>query len=74
MKGLIDVDAERKRLEKQIGKLRSERTQSSAKLDNERFVNNAPAAVVQQERDRLTDFDRQLDQLGERLARLDALD
>ena len=74
MKGLIDVDAERKRLEKQIGKLRSEQTQSNAKLDNERFVNNAPAAVVQQERDRLAEFDRQLDQLGERLARLDALD
>ena len=74
MKGLIDLDAERKRLEKQIGKLRSERAQSNAKLDNERFVNNAPAAVVQQERDRLADFDRQLDQLNERLTRLDALD
>ncbi|MEM8815266.1 MAG: valine--tRNA ligase [Pseudomonadota bacterium] len=74
MKGLIDVDAERQRLNKQIDKLKAERSRSETKLGNPRFVNNAPAAVVEQERERLADFDRQLEQLSEQLGRLDALD
>jgi valyl-tRNA synthetase len=73
MKGLIDVDAERKRLEKQLGKVQADLDRARAKLDNPRFVNNAPADVVTQEKQRAADFERQIAQLGEQLEKLDAL-
>ena len=74
MAGLIDVDAERTRLEKQRGKLDAELKKARGKLGNPNFVNNAPAAVVTQEKQRLADFERQLASLGEQLERLDDLD
>ncbi len=73
MKGLIDVDAERARLEKQVARVRADLAKAKAKLGNEKFVNNAPPAVVAQERERKTDFERQLDALSEQLGKLDLL-
>jgi valyl-tRNA synthetase len=73
LKGLIDIDAERARLEKQVRKLEAERKKSEGKLGNQNFVNNAPAAVVSQERDRLADFERQLEQLAGQQERLDLI-
>ena len=65
MKGLIDVEAERARLDRQIGKVRADLAKSEGKLGNESFVNNAPAAVVRQEQERVADFKKTLSQLGE---------
>jgi valyl-tRNA synthetase len=73
LKGLIDIDAERSRLEKQVRKLEAERKKCQGKLGNQNFVNNAPAAVVSQERDRLADFERQLAQLAGQQERLDLM-
>ena len=73
MKGLIDVDAERQRLAKQRGKVEAEIGKTRGKLGNEKFVNNAPAAVVEQERERQTEFEKQLTQLDEQLRKLDEL-
>ena len=73
MQGLIDVDAERARLDKQVQKLEAEKAKSEGKLGNENFVNNAPPAVVTQERERLSDFKRQLEQLAEQRQRLDLI-
>jgi valyl-tRNA synthetase len=70
MKGIIDIGAERARLEKQQAKLKSELAKAKAKLANARFVANAPAAVVQQEKDRASEFNRQLEQLDEQLSKL----
>ncbi|MEM6511896.1 MAG: valine--tRNA ligase [Pseudomonadota bacterium] len=70
MKGLIDVDAERARLEKQLDKVRADEAKSEAKLNNENFVNNAPAHVVETERQRIADFARQIDLLAEQLEKL----
>ncbi len=74
MKGLIDVAAERARLDKQVDKVQAEIRKASGKLDNPNFVNNAPAAVVSQERERIADFERQLAQLTEQLEKLGELD
>ena len=41
MKGLIDVDAERARLDKQMEKVQAELSKATGKLGNENFVNNA---------------------------------
>ena len=74
MKGLIDVDAERARLGKQLLKMNGELQKSSGKLSNEKFVNNAPAAVVTQERERIAEFGKTINQLQEQIEKLDELD
>ena len=71
MKGLIDVEAERARLEKQMDKVRAELAKANGKLGNEKFVNNAPPAVVTQERNRVAEFERTLAQLEEQSQKLD---
>jgi len=73
MKGIIDVDAEKQRLEKQRNKVEAELQRARSKLGNPNFVNNAPADVVTQEKQREAEFERQIVQLGEQLERLDEL-
>jgi len=73
MAGLIDVEAERARLGKQRDKLEAELARATGKLANEKFVNNAPEAVVTQEKKRVTEFRQQIAQLDEQLAKLDGL-
>jgi valyl-tRNA synthetase len=52
-----DVDAERERLRKEIAR-------AEGMLENERFVANAPAEVVEGEREKLARYRRELDGLG----------
>ena len=73
MAGLIDVAAERARLEKRIAKLRQELARTEGKLGNASFVANAPPAVVEQERARLAEFARELGELGQQLERVERL-
>ena len=70
MKGVIDVDAERTRLEKRLGKVIADLARTRGKLGNEKFVNNAPAAVVEQERQRAVEFEKTIAQLREQLEKL----
>jgi valyl-tRNA synthetase len=74
MKGMIDVDAERKRLGRQMDKVQADLSRARGKLDNPNFVNNAPADVVTQEKQRAAEFERQVAQLSEQLEKLDDLD
>jgi valyl-tRNA synthetase len=53
LKGLVDVDEELVRLARQLDKERADLRKSEGKLGNSRFVENAPAEVVEQERQRL---------------------
>ena len=73
MKGLIDVDAEQARLKKLEDKINVDLQRSLGKLNNEKFVNNAPADVVIQERERVAEFERAKAQLTEQLEKLDEL-
>jgi valyl-tRNA synthetase len=73
MAGLIDVAAEKSRLGKQRDKADTDLSKALAKLANESFVNNAPEAVVTQERDRVAEFKQQIAQLDEQIAKLDSL-
>ncbi len=54
-----------------MDKVRAELAKANGKLGNENFVNNAPPAVVSQERDRVTEFEKTLAQLEEQLQKLD---
>ncbi len=73
MAGLIDPTAELSRLTKQLRKTGEEIARAKAKLGNENFVRSAPAAVVEQERDRLTEFERTRSGLERQLAQVRAL-
>jgi valyl-tRNA synthetase len=52
--GAIDLDAERRRLNKDLAAARKELAQAAAKLDNEQFLAKAPELVVSRIRDRRT--------------------
>jgi len=71
--GLIDKDAELARLDKEIGKLRADIERIDKKLANPSFVDKAPAAVVQKERDRLNDQGAALADLMAQRTRITAL-
>ena len=73
MAGLIDVDAERARLEKEIAKLESGMKAASAKLNNKRFMDNAPDAVVGKERSKAEQMSTALNALQEKLEQLLAM-
>jgi valyl-tRNA synthetase len=73
MKGIIDVDAERGRLERQQDKLNADLARNRAKLDNANFVNNAPPNIVTKEKQRSAEFEKQLTQLSEQLRKLNEL-
>jgi valyl-tRNA synthetase len=68
--GLIDIDAEKSRLDKEIRRIEGEIGKCKGKLASETFVANAPAAVVAQERVRLADWSGQLVALIEQRQRL----
>jgi valyl-tRNA synthetase len=68
----IDVAAERERLSKEIARLQGEIAKASGKLANESFVARAPAAVVEQEKERVANFSATLAKMQEQLAKLPA--
>ena len=59
LEGLIDLGAETARLDKEIKRIALEITKCEGKLGSGTFVQNAPAAVVDQERARLADWTAQ---------------
>ncbi|HJU25206.1 MAG TPA: valine--tRNA ligase, partial [Rhodanobacteraceae bacterium] len=68
--GLIDLEAERARLAREITRIEREIGKCEGKLGNASFVDHAPKAVVEQERTRLADWTVQLDALREQAGRL----
>lgn len=71
MKGLVDLDKERARLEKELATIAGWIKGCRAKLGNEKFTANAPDHVVQQQRDLLAENEAKADKLRERLDGLD---
>ena len=63
LEGLVDVAAERKRLDREIAELETMRAKATAKLDNPQFVEKAPPEIITKERDRVTDLSATLAKL-----------
>ena len=66
----VDRGAEIARLDKEIARLEGEIAKANGKLSNASFVDKAPAAVVEQERQRLADFVSTLDKVRSQRLRL----
>jgi valyl-tRNA synthetase len=66
--GVIDVAAERRRLEKDLAAAHKELTGTAAKLDNEAFLAKAPQAVVDKIRARRQLASDEVDRITGRLA------
>ncbi|MFP4148749.1 MAG: valine--tRNA ligase [Nitriliruptoraceae bacterium] len=71
--GLIDVEAELARLDKELGKARGDLARVEGKLANEGFVSRAPAEVVDGERAKREDALEAIALLEGRIASLSAL-
>jgi len=73
MAGLIDKDAELARLEKERKRLADELNRIEGKLNNEAFVSRAPSAVVEREREKLTETRSALERIDAQYARIEAI-
>jgi len=67
---MIDTDAEKSRLLKETEAIRAEIERIERLLQDEAFTKKAPAAVVEKERQKLSDRKDKLAKLNERLAQL----
>jgi valyl-tRNA synthetase len=70
LEGLIDLDVERNRLQKEISRLEGVLNGIQKKLGNEKFVSNAAPEVVEKERMKKKDCDENLFKLRELLNNL----
>ncbi|HEV3465217.1 MAG TPA: hypothetical protein VG846_14705, partial [Actinomycetota bacterium] len=60
LEGLLDLDEERARLDRELAALDAERARAEAKLANPNFLEKAPAPVVAKARERLAEVDQAL--------------
>ena len=67
---LVDIEEERKRLEEEIKRLEGEVARCEKMLSNPGFVNKAPEAKVQEEKDKLANYTELLKATKERLENL----
>jgi valyl-tRNA synthetase len=68
--GMVDLEAERLRLQKELARVENGIGRSQNMLNNQGFVAKAPAEIVQKEREKLISLEREADTLRERLQTL----
>jgi len=73
LKGLVNVEEELARLNRQLEREMLDLGKSEGKLGNRRFVDNAPQEVVEQERQRLAAHRSNVENLNAQLRRLEAM-
>ncbi len=66
----VDLEEERKKIQKELDYLSGLKVKLNKKLGNERFVNNAPAVVVDKEKKKLADTEAKIAVLEEQLGNL----
>jgi valyl-tRNA synthetase len=71
LRGLIDIDREKARLEKELQKIRADVQRSRSKLGNESFVSRAPGEVVSREKERLEEHRKNQERVERLLASLE---
>jgi valyl-tRNA synthetase len=73
LKGLVDVESEMNRVNKQLKKVLKDIDFVSKKLNNPRFVDKAPEAVVAKEKEKITQYEQVKSKLENDLAKLELL-
>jgi len=67
LKGVIDLDREKERLQGEILRLDGQLKGTRKKLENRNFVEKAPEEVVDREREKAASFQEQMEKLQEKL-------
>jgi valyl-tRNA synthetase len=70
LKGVIDLDTERARLQKEMAKAEADIKRVDSKLANEKFVANAPEEVVEEEKEKREEAVARKAKIAEALERL----
>jgi len=70
LEGLINVEAEKKRLEKELAGLKNQLEILSKKLANNDFLKNAPKDVIEKEKSKRTDIIDRVEKLNQNLEQL----
>ncbi len=70
LEGVVDMEALRGKLEKNLSKIDNEVKSLTGRLSNSKFVDKAPADVVQGARDALAEAEKQAEILRDRLQRI----
>ena len=73
MAGLIDKQAELARIAKALDKLEKDFARTQGKLANQKFVSNAPEAVIDKEKAKLADFTMQMGKLNEQRSSIESI-
>ena len=68
--GLIDMEEERNRLESEMKRLESEVARGEKMLSNPGFINKAPQAKIEQEKEKLANYKKMLEDTKTRLAQI----
>lgn len=71
LEGLIDLEAERDKLEKEIERLQGQLQGVMGKLSNENFVSRAPKHIVEKEKEKKEYIEKKMTKLKENLSDLD---
>jgi len=67
LKGLIDIDKEISRLEKQALDMNGRLSAVSKKLENKNFIDRAPKDIIEHEKNKQADYQQKLDKLTDNL-------
>jgi valyl-tRNA synthetase len=70
MASMLDIEAERKRMEKELEQTRAEVNRLEARLKDKAFLAKAPPAVIEKERQRLYTLSEKLEKLKQQSSRL----
>lgn len=71
LEGLIDVNVERLRIQKEINRISSSLESVKKKLSNESFISKAPMEVIEREKTKMNDWQKALEKLQQILKDLD---
>ena len=63
LKGIIDIDEEKKRLEKNVNKIDNEIKKINLKLNDKSFLNNAPVEVINEQKNREKEYELAKDRI-----------
>ena len=66
MNEIVDKKAELEKIEKELSRLEGEIKRSKGMLENERFISKAPAAKVEEERNKLVNYQNSYNTLLEK--------